>query len=133
LLVGRGSHDESATAEMHEFARLRQQSLQNMKVEAAFLAMAQPLLRDTLSLIARQGYGHIVVQPHLLFYGDLFEAVERQVAEMAGYCPSIQWTVTQPLADEPGIITAATESLRKAIFDRCREAAIHVVATAPDD
>jgi sirohydrochlorin cobaltochelatase len=133
LLVGRGSHDESATAEMYEFARLRQKSLQNMKVEVAFLAMAQPLLPDALPLIVSQGYGHIVVQPHLLFHGDLFESVERQVAEMAANCPDIQWTVTRPLADEPGILTAATESLKKAIFERCREAAIHVVATAPDD
>jgi hypothetical protein len=69
----------------------------------------------------------------LLFYGDLFESVERQAAEMAASCPDIQWTVTRPLADEPGIMTAATESLKKAIFDRCLEAAIHVVATAPDD
>jgi sirohydrochlorin ferrochelatase len=104
-----------------------------MKVEVAFLAMARPLLAHVLPQIARQGYDRIIVQPHLLFYGDLFDSVERQVADAASNCPNIQWIVTKPLADEPGIVSSATESLKKAILDRCHEVAIHVVATPADD
>jgi sirohydrochlorin ferrochelatase len=133
LLVGRGSHDESATAEMDEFACLRQQRLQGTKVEVAFLAMARPLLHDHLQWIACQGYGRIVVQPHLLFHGELLESLERQMTEMAAIHPQIQWIVTQPLADLPGKTGRAADMLEKVILDRCLEVGIRVVGIPPRD
>jgi sirohydrochlorin ferrochelatase len=142
LLVGRGSHDDSATAEMHEFARLRQQGLETaarqeprplVKVEVAFLAMAHPLLQKQLAKLVCQGYRRVIVQPHLLFYGELVESIERQVAEMAAGQPDTTWIVTPPLADLPGIVTRATESIQKVILDRCHEAGIRVVVLQGDD
>jgi sirohydrochlorin cobaltochelatase len=128
VLVGRGSHDESATAEMYEFARLREQNDDAMKTEVAFLAMARPLLEEQLLKVAGQGYRHVIVQPHFLFHGELVDSITRQVAHMAAQHPEQEWIMTPPLADKPGVVGAATQLMQKVITDRCREAGIHVVA-----
>lgn len=133
ILVGRGSHDESATAEMHEFARLRAVGGATMKTEVAFLAMARPLLCDKIEQIARQGFGRVIVQPHLLFYGDLVESVERQVTEASARYPETEWLATPPLVDRKEIVMGTTELVQKVILDRCFEAGIHVVAPAGGD
>ncbi len=104
-----------------------------MKVEVAFLAMARPLLEEQLRVVAGRGYGRVVVQPHLLFQGELVESVERQVAEAAARHPQIEWIVTQPLADLPGIVTEATKMLEKVIWERFEEAGIRVVESGGDD
>jgi len=133
LLVGRGSHDESATAEMHELARLRQQSVDQCKVEVAFVAMARPLLLEKLGELARQSYQRVVVQPHLLFDGELVEAIERQMSATAACCSEQEWIITRPLAADLGFVTFVTDLIRKVIEDRCREAGIRVVALEKDD
>ncbi len=167
LLVGRGSHDGSATAEMYEFARLRSGNLDvesltyasglydqarqeprpaekefrsskttplpPVKVEVAFLAMARPLLSEQLPVIARQDYRRVIVQPHLLFHGELVDSVARQVAAARDRFPQTEWITVQPLADLPGAASRGTELLEKVILDRCQEAGIHVVAMGADD
>jgi sirohydrochlorin cobaltochelatase len=133
LLVGRGSHDESATAEMHEFARLRAQKLPGTRVEVAFLAMARPLLADQLATIAREGQRHVIVQPHLLFDGELIESISRQVATVAAAYPQTQWHLVAPLADPPGTTSQATKLIEKVILDRCQGAGIHVVEPVSHD
>jgi len=133
LQVGRGSHDASATAEMHEFAGLRQQALQGVKVEVAFLAMARPLLHEHLPVIGGQRYGRVIVQPHLLFHGELVDSIERHVADAAAQFPETEWIMAPPLADLPGAGSRATELIEKVIFDRYQEVGIHVVAAGADD
>jgi sirohydrochlorin cobaltochelatase len=132
LLVGRGSRDETATAQMHEFARLRQRAA-GFRTEVAFLAMALPSLQEQLTLLAGQGAGQVIVQPHLLFHGDLVDLVERQVAEVAAGHPESDWIVTPPLADPPGTVSVAADLIEKVILDRVRSASIHVVARGGDD
>jgi len=118
LLVGRGSSDESATAAMHEFARLRQAMEGGLPTQLAFLAKAQPFLGDQLPRIASEGFRQIVVQPHLLFDGELAASALRQVAAAAAQFPHVQWLVTPLLADPPGAAGIGTELLAKIICDR---------------
>jgi sirohydrochlorin cobaltochelatase len=133
LIVGRGSHDQSATAEMYEFAGLLEQALQGEKVEVAFLAMARPLLAEQLPAIARQDYRRVVVQPHLLFCGELVDSIDQQVADARLHFPETEWITTSALADLPGTVSRATDLMEKVIFDRCQEAGIHVVVAGADD
>ena len=119
---------------MYEFARVRQAgSLPHGEIEVAFLAMARPLLGERLQEIAPRRYGRVIVQPHLLFHGELVESIGNQVAEAALRWPETEWIVTEPLADRPGKVTRASELLEKVILDRCSEAGIHVVGTDRDD
>jgi sirohydrochlorin cobaltochelatase len=133
LLVGRGSRDDSATAEMHDFARLRQEKLPQVTVEVAFMAMAQPPLTAQLKKIAALRYDRVIVQPHLLFHGELVESLIHQVAETAVCHPQSTWFVAPVLADGPDFLGQGTKLLENVILDRCSEVGIRVVAHARDD
>ena len=132
LLVGRGSRDESATAEMYEFARLRQQQA-GVPVEVAFLAMARPLLSEQLTHVAAARPGQVIVQPHLLFHGDLVDSLVEQFAEAKTRHGDIHWSLAPLLADELGIVGRGSELLETTILDRWNEAVIRVVAGLGDD
>jgi sirohydrochlorin cobaltochelatase len=132
LLVGRGSTDDSATAEMHHFAQMRQ-AICDLKTEVAFLAMARPLLSDQLRHVDCQGYRRVIVQPHLLFDGELVESINQQVGEMIVSHRPTNWLIARPLVDSDSFVTPAADFIRKVIVDRCREAGIRVVTTTGDD
>jgi len=132
LLVGRGSPDESATAEMEEFARLREQQEGRLRTEVAFLAMARPLLGEKLELIAAAKLRRVIVQPHLLFDGDLADSLRQQVDRTAKAHSEKEWLVAPLLADALGKFGIGTELLIEAILARCEEAAIRVVASGGD-
>jgi sirohydrochlorin cobaltochelatase len=134
LLVGRGSKDATATAEMHEFAALRQRLAENLHVEVAFLAMAQPSLAVQLKAIAQQSYSRVIVQPHLLFHGELLDSLRRQVGEMSQNHGQTQWLLAPALADPLNTPrSSAAVDLEKVIEDRCLQAGIPVVARGGDD
>lgn len=99
LMVGRGSSDTAATAEMHRFANLRHDSSLAAETRVAFVAKASPPLADMLADLAGGPYQRVVVQPHLLFAGEIADSIRRQVAEIAGQNVGQQWLVSPLLAD----------------------------------
>lgn len=125
VLIGRGSHDESAMAEMHEFARLRAAMTPAAEVHVAFLAMAQPSWSDVLALVSAGNWRRIVVQPHLLFHGDLYERLVAGVADLARIATGSQWIVTEYLAGHGDEASIATTVLARAV------AAVPIRVVAP--
>ena len=121
LIVGRGSPDQSATADMQEFAKRRQQQ-EGMDTAVAFLAMAQPLLQEQLQQLVAANYQFVIVQPHLLFAGELVDSLRQHVVRMARAHPKTEWLVTPLLADALGEVGVGTELLLEAMVDRCTEA-----------
>ena len=99
VVVGRGSSDVTATSEMHKFAaRLcRRANFENVRV--AFLAKAEPTLDQILVGDGLPQFQRIIIQPHLLFHGELVERLRRQVGEIAAERPTQEWIVTGVLAD----------------------------------
>jgi sirohydrochlorin cobaltochelatase len=130
LLVGRGSSDESATAQMREFARLRQRLTGGMHVEVAFLAMAQPRVREQLPRIAAAGFRRVIVQPHLLFQGDLATSLEEEVAKISARNSQTEWLLTPLLADLAGEEGIGSDILAEVVCKRFREARFRVAAPA---
>jgi sirohydrochlorin cobaltochelatase len=94
LLVGRGSRDESATAEMHEFARLRAEQSPVGSTSMAFLAMARPNVQEILPELGRQGWKRVVIQPQLLFHGDLYDTLSFAVENCRKEWPQTEWVAT---------------------------------------
>ncbi|MCI0360177.1 MAG: sirohydrochlorin chelatase [Planctomycetaceae bacterium] len=129
VLVGRGSPDETAIAQMHEFARLRTAMTPLAQTHVAFLAMAQPLVGDILPQLASRGLPRIVVQPHLLFHGELYDALLAKVAECRRLNPATQWIVTSYLACDSACGSPPDELVTRAVIDRARAAGIRVVAS----
>jgi sirohydrochlorin cobaltochelatase len=121
---------------MQEFARLRQQQEGGVATEVAFLAMARPSLAQQLPRIAARGYRRVIVQPHLLFQGELASSLGQQVAATAAEHPAQEWVVTRLLADEPAEKRASEGQLTtlvELVCQRFREAMIRVVAPAGED
>ena len=63
----------------------------------AYLAMAEPRLETALEEIAELRYHRVVVQPHLLFHGELLDTITERVAQIASRWPQQQWFVAPHL------------------------------------
>jgi len=115
VIVGRGSLDAEATAEMFRFARLRQQQTPVAQMATGFVAMAEPKLEDVLDQAATWGSRRVVVQPHLLFGGVLLDRIRDRVARHAERHPRIEWLLSEHLGPSPhlarAVISRATATL----------------------
>lgn len=115
LLVGRGSNDAAATGEMHQFARLRGERQPFGRIEACFLAMAEPSLETALNSIAGLPFRRVVVQPHLLFSGELLDRLRQTIvakaaAEQPGsQRPQREWVIAESLGSDVGLARAVVE------------------------
>jgi sirohydrochlorin cobaltochelatase len=106
VMIGRGSSDPEATADMHRYAAAHGEQLGLGRWEVGFLAVAHPTLAQALRAAARHGARRIVVQPHLLFEGLLAAEVRQAVARAQGEWPSQEWLVTHPLGVHERLILA---------------------------
>jgi sirohydrochlorin cobaltochelatase len=114
VMVGRGSRDREATEEMLHFAQLRQEMSRVGATHTAFLAMADPPLESELERLARLSPARIVVQPHLLFAGELLARVRSLVQRMSETFPATDWHVTEHLGP--------TDRVASAVLARASEA-----------
>jgi sirohydrochlorin ferrochelatase len=81
LLVGRGSSDPDANANIAKVARFLQEGYPTAWAGIAFSGVAAPLLPDALAVCERMGFRRIVVQPYFLFTGVLLKRIYEQVEE----------------------------------------------------
>jgi len=109
LLIGRGSYDATANAEMAQFARLRFEAEPVGWYEVAFTAMAAPLLEQAIPVVAAMPFEEVVVQPHLLFAGELAERVRAAVAAARDRFPDRRWTCLDHLGPAPLLVNAILE------------------------
>jgi sirohydrochlorin cobaltochelatase len=91
VMVGRGSHDAGATAEMRRFVELRARCSPVRRAWTSFVAMAEPRFTSVLDEVEAGGWTRVVVQPHLLFAGVLVDRIARTVAEYAARSPHVRW------------------------------------------
>ena len=81
-----------------------------------FYAMAQPNLETALEMANRRQADRVVVQPHLLFQGELLNKIRQRVAAWAnGEGSGKRWSITEHLGPD--------EILARQIGERYHEAA----------
>jgi sirohydrochlorin cobaltochelatase len=103
LLIGRGSRDKEATADMRKFGELLHQRLGLGQTQVGFLAMAQPSAQDLISAVAKSNssaINQIIIQPHLLFHGELLERLKSYVSEVSASVPERAWRISPVLGEE---------------------------------
>lgn len=115
LMVGRGSRDSEANSEMFRFARLRWDRLPAGWLETCFVAMTEPSLGRGLSMAGRLPVRRVVVQPHLLFQGELLHGLHHAVSDFSRRMRSIDWVVTGHLGPDPLLVDALIGRAREAI------------------
>ncbi len=97
LLIGRGSRDRDANAEMLEFSKLRQHLGNLPHVTTAFFAMADPSFELTIQELQRRPFRRIVVQPHLLFFGQIMAQIVDRVNAANLQKSDQEWVVCEHL------------------------------------
>jgi sirohydrochlorin cobaltochelatase len=107
VMVGRGSHDPCAQADMRVLTELIARREKFASVTTAFYAMAQPRLPEILDRVAAQPrVSTVIVQPHLLFEGRLYQAIEKQVDEASERFPETRFHVAEYLGPNEGVVHA---------------------------
>lgn len=124
VLVGRGSSDRAAIEHCQEFAQQLGQHVGACSVFTGFLAMAQPTLSEALELAAASGARQVIVQPHLLFAGEMLQSTTNSVIRAQQAHPGSAWSLAGILADDVLPPIARAEShLVAALIARLAEVA----------
>jgi len=107
VMVGRGSHDPCAQADMRVLTECVA-SRRELKIrKTAFYAMATPKLPETLDQIAASAdVSDVIIQPHILFEGSIHQSILAIVAAARHRHPNIRFWCSGYLGPEPELVTA---------------------------
>ncbi|GAA2599613.1 sirohydrochlorin chelatase [Actinomadura fulvescens] len=124
LLVGRGSTDPDANAEVHKVARLfwegrgasgADQGLGLAAVEPAFISLAGPTVAQGLDRLRRLGARRIVVLPYFLFSGVLPDRVVAEARAYAGDHRELDVRCAEVIGDCDGLAGLVAERYEEAL------------------
>jgi sirohydrochlorin cobaltochelatase len=99
LLVGRGSTDPDANAEIAKVARLLWEGRGYAGVEPSFISLADPGVPAGLERLRRLGAGRIIVAPYFLFPGILPDRIVSQTEAFALEHPFMTVGVAELIGD----------------------------------
>ncbi|WNM34298.1 sirohydrochlorin chelatase [Streptomyces sp. Li-HN-5-11] len=115
LLVGRGSTDPDANAEVFKAARLLWEGRGYAGVETAFVSLAAPDVPSGLQRCARLGARRIVVLPYFLFTGVLPDRVRQQTQDWAAAHPEVEVRSADVVGPEPELLDLVLERYEEAV------------------
>ncbi|MEU7574902.1 uroporphyrinogen-III C-methyltransferase [Micromonospora sp. NPDC049240] len=98
-LIGRGSTDPDANAEVAKVARLLWEGRGYAGVEPGFISLAEPSVPAVLERLRRLGARRIVVAPYFLFAGVLPDRIVARSAEFAAAHPDLDVRVAEVIGD----------------------------------
>jgi sirohydrochlorin cobaltochelatase len=115
LVVGRGSTDPDANADVCKVSRLLWEGRDYEFTETAFVSLARPGVAEGLERCRRLGARRIVVARYFLFPGVLPDRITAQAQEYAGGHPGLEVRCTDVLGDCPEIAALVAERYREAL------------------
>jgi sirohydrochlorin cobaltochelatase len=115
LLVGRGSTDPDANAEVHKVARLLWEGRGLGGVEPAFVSLAWPGVAEGLERCRRLGARRIVVLPYFLFPGVLPDRVASEAAVYGTEHSSLDIRSAEVIGDCDGLADLVAERYAEAL------------------
>ncbi|TMR15717.1 sirohydrochlorin chelatase [Nonomuraea turkmeniaca] len=116
VLVGEGSTDAAANAEVHRVSRLfwETHAYDFMTVETAFVSVTPPGVPGGLERCRRLGAKRVIVVPYLLFAGGMLERVWAQALAYGAGHPDLDIRCAEVIGD--------CEILADVVIDRYEEA-----------
>ncbi|MFB7932504.1 sirohydrochlorin chelatase [Streptomyces sp. NPDC056039] len=125
LLVGPGSTDPDANAEVHRAARLLWEGRGYAGVETAFASLAAPDVPNGLDRCVRLGARRIVVLPYFLFTGVQPDRVRQQTEGWAEAHPEIEVRSAGVIGPEPELLDLVWERYEEAVAGRHAAGHVH--------
>ena len=120
VLVGRGSSDPDANADLYKVGRLLQDSRGLGLVEPAFISLAPPSVPEALERCRRLGATTIAVVPYFLFTGILVDRIHAQAETWAADHPDVAVRHGAHLGPDPRIARLVVDRYREAITGAAR-------------
>jgi sirohydrochlorin cobaltochelatase len=115
LLVGRGSSDPDANAELHRVARLLWEGREWPLVEPAFVGLTGPRVPAGLARLRALGARRIAVMPYFLFTGILEERIGAQAQAFAADHPDTHVAVTRWLGPDDRVAGLVLDRYAEAV------------------
>jgi sirohydrochlorin cobaltochelatase len=115
LLIGRGSTDPDANAEVAKLARLLAETTRVAGVEYGFVSLTPPNVTAGLARCRRLGATRIVVLPYFLFTGVLPVRVADQTQVWADAHPSVRVSCADVIGDCDELADVVLERYREAL------------------
>jgi sirohydrochlorin cobaltochelatase len=115
LLVGHGSRDAAANAELEALANAYRASRRDLRVEVAYLELARPLLPDALAMLAREARRVVLVPVFLFAAGHVKIDLPLAVQEARARFPSTSFVVAPHLGVHPALVSLAADRAETAL------------------
>jgi len=116
VMIGRGSKSETATAEMRRFSELRHALTPTGYLSTGFIYAQSPTVEEALDMAAETEFPNVVVQPHLLFEGELLNNLRDSVALRNQTASHKTWTIAPSLGLDESLPKALAELALGASF-----------------
>lgn len=120
LLVGRGSSDPDANAEVAKVARLLAETTAVAGVEYAFISLAPPGVPAGLDRCRALGAAHVVVLPYFLFTGVLPRRTVAQARAWSGDHRDVAVDAAEVIGDCDGLADLVVERYEEALHGDIR-------------
>jgi cobalt/nickel transport system ATP-binding protein len=120
VLVGRGSSDPDANADLYKVGRLLQDSRGLGFVEPAFVSLAPPSVPEALERCRRLGTTTVVVVPYFLFTGVLVDRIHAQAEAWAAEHPEVTVRHGHHLGPDARLARLVLERHREAVQGEAR-------------
>jgi len=114
LLIGRGTSDPDANADVYKLGRLLWEGRAGKGVEVAFTSLTHPTVPEGIARCVALGARHVVVVPLFLFTGVLVRRIAAQVETEAAHYPDVSFTVTDHLGGDPLLADLFADRVREA-------------------
>ena len=125
-MVGRGTSDPEALAHMRRFTELASSERRVAWVSTGFFAGGEPPVDALLEQAARasfqdQACDAVVVQPHLLFEGELMDQLRSKIQRFQNEYPDRQWILARCLGADRALAQVFVDFVRL-VFVECHRA-----------
>jgi sirohydrochlorin cobaltochelatase len=115
LVVGRGSSDPDANADVQKLARLLWEGMGFGWAAACYIGITTPLLPEALERCHRLGFSRLLVLPFFLFTGVLEKRIRRLTAEFAAQHPDTEFLCADYLNAHPLLVEVFEERAAEAV------------------
>lgn len=119
-MVGRGTSDPEALAHMRKFTELTSSQRSVSWVSTGFFAGGEPTVDQLLELAANaqsdgQPCDGVVIQPHLLFEGELMDQLRSRTIRCRQEYPQLHWVLARCLGADQALAKVFIDFVRSAI------------------
>ena len=115
VLVGAGTSDPLANADLYRAARLLWERRRSEPVEVAFVSLTEPRLDEVVRRCIVLGARRLVVVPYFLNTGVLSRRIETQLADCRQQYQPLETTLTPEMGLHPRLLDLLAERARAAL------------------